>query len=130
MPLLNGLDAARKIEEQLRNIKFVFLTMRDDPNLAAVALELELGSIGFVLKHSPGQESDHHNYASRPRTRTAPTVGRRNHGTISCLIRETTHSSQSQVDRSGRKLPGFQIGAVSEHNKQTQNRFGRAAPSS
>jgi DNA-binding NarL/FixJ family response regulator len=54
MPLLNGLDAARKIEEQLRNIKFVFLTMRDDPNLAAAALEL--GPIGFVLKHSPGQE--------------------------------------------------------------------------
>jgi DNA-binding NarL/FixJ family response regulator len=54
MPLLNGLDAARKIEEQRRNIKFVFLTMRDDPNLAAAALEL--GAIGFVLKHSPGQD--------------------------------------------------------------------------
>jgi DNA-binding NarL/FixJ family response regulator len=25
-PLLNGLDAARKIEEQIRNIEFVFLT--------------------------------------------------------------------------------------------------------
>ncbi len=54
MPLLNGLDAARKINEQAPNIKFVFLTMRDDPNLAAAALEL--GPIGFVLKHSPGQE--------------------------------------------------------------------------
>ena len=54
MPLLNGLDAARKINAQAPNIKFVFLTMRDDPNLAAAALEL--GSIGFVLKHSPGQE--------------------------------------------------------------------------
>jgi len=54
MPLLNGLDAARKIKEQLPNIKFVFLTMRDDPNLAAAALEL--GVIGFVLKHSAGPE--------------------------------------------------------------------------
>ena len=54
MPLLNGLDAARKINEQVRNIKFIFLTMRDDPNLAAAALEL--GPIGFVLKHSAGQE--------------------------------------------------------------------------
>jgi len=54
MPLLNGLDAARKINVQAPNIKFVFLTMRDDPNLAAAALEL--GPIGFVLKHSPGQE--------------------------------------------------------------------------
>ena len=54
MPLLNGLDAARKINVQAPDIKFVFLTMRDDPNVAAAALEL--GPIGFVLKHSPGQE--------------------------------------------------------------------------
>jgi DNA-binding NarL/FixJ family response regulator len=54
MPLLNGLDAARKIKSQAPNIKFVFLTMHDDPNLAAAALEL--GPIGFVLKHSAGQE--------------------------------------------------------------------------
>jgi DNA-binding NarL/FixJ family response regulator len=54
MPLLNGLDAGRKIHLQAPDIKFVFLTMRDDPNLIAAALEL--GAIGFVLKHSAGQE--------------------------------------------------------------------------
>ena len=54
MPLLNGLDAARRINVGAPNIKFVFLTMRDDPNLAAAALEL--GPVGFVLKHSAGQE--------------------------------------------------------------------------
>jgi DNA-binding NarL/FixJ family response regulator len=54
MPILNGLDAARRIKEQAANIKFIFLTMRDDPNLAAAALEL--GPIGFVLKHSAGPE--------------------------------------------------------------------------
>jgi DNA-binding NarL/FixJ family response regulator len=54
MPLLNGLDAARRIKEQAPAIKFIFLTMREDPNLAAAALEL--GAIGFVLKHSTGQE--------------------------------------------------------------------------
>jgi len=54
MPLLNGLDAARRIISQLPNIKFVFLTMRDDANLAAAALEL--GPIAFVLKHSTGLE--------------------------------------------------------------------------
>jgi DNA-binding NarL/FixJ family response regulator len=54
MPLLNGLDAAREIKEQVPNIKFVFLTMRDDPNLAAAALQLS--PIGFVLKHSTGPE--------------------------------------------------------------------------
>lgn len=50
MPILNGLDAAQRLREQAPYVKFVFLTMRDDPNLAAAALEL--GKIGFVLKHS------------------------------------------------------------------------------
>jgi DNA-binding NarL/FixJ family response regulator len=54
MPRLNGLDAARSVNAQAPDIKFVFLTMRDDPNLAAAALEL--GPIGFVLKRSAGQE--------------------------------------------------------------------------
>jgi DNA-binding NarL/FixJ family response regulator len=54
MPLLNGLDAARRIKVEAPNIKFIFLTMHDDPNLAAAALEL--GPIGFVLKHSTVQE--------------------------------------------------------------------------
>jgi DNA-binding NarL/FixJ family response regulator len=54
MPLLNGLDAARRINVGAPNIRFVFLTMRDDPNLAAAALEL--GPVGFVLKNSAGQE--------------------------------------------------------------------------
>jgi DNA-binding NarL/FixJ family response regulator len=54
MPLLNGLDAAWRIKEQAANIKFILLTMRGVPNLAAAALEL--GPIGFGLKHSTGQE--------------------------------------------------------------------------
>lgn len=54
MPLLNGLDAARRIKEQTPNVKFVFLTMQDDPNLAAAAMEL--GPVAFVLKHSGGPE--------------------------------------------------------------------------
>jgi len=54
MPLLNGLDAAQRIREQLPKVKVVFLTMQDNPNLAAAALEL--GGVGFVLKQSGGSE--------------------------------------------------------------------------
>jgi DNA-binding NarL/FixJ family response regulator len=54
MPLLNGLDAAWRIREQAPNVKFVFLTMQNDPNLAAATLEL--GPIAFVLKNTGGQE--------------------------------------------------------------------------
>jgi DNA-binding NarL/FixJ family response regulator len=54
MPLLNGLEAARRTRQQVPSTKFIFLTMHDDPNLAAAALEL--GAVGFVLKHSGGPE--------------------------------------------------------------------------
>jgi DNA-binding NarL/FixJ family response regulator len=54
MPLLNGLDAALRIREKAPNVKFMFLTMLDDPNLAAAALEL--GRMDFVLKSSRGME--------------------------------------------------------------------------
>ena len=54
MPLLNGLDAGARLKETLPNAKLVFLTMKDDPNLAAAALKL--GTIGYVLKHSAASE--------------------------------------------------------------------------
>jgi DNA-binding NarL/FixJ family response regulator len=48
------LDAARRIKEQTPKVKFIFLTMQDNPNLAAAALEL--GQVAFVLKSSAGAE--------------------------------------------------------------------------
>ena len=54
MPVLNGLDAVRRIKENTPKVKFIFLTMQDDPHLAAAALEL--GSVAFVLKQSAGSE--------------------------------------------------------------------------
>ena len=54
MPLLNGLDSARRIREQAPKVAFVFLTMLDDANLAAAALEL--GRVAFVLKCCGGGE--------------------------------------------------------------------------
>jgi DNA-binding NarL/FixJ family response regulator len=54
MPLLNGLDAARRIREKLPNLRLVFLTMQENANLAAAVLEL--GHAGFVLKHSAASE--------------------------------------------------------------------------
>jgi DNA-binding NarL/FixJ family response regulator len=54
MPLLNGIDAARRIRKEVPKVKCVFLTMHDDPNLAAAALEL--GPVAFVLKRTGGLE--------------------------------------------------------------------------
>ena len=54
VPLLNGVEAARRIKLELRKFEFVFLTMQEDSNITAATLEL--GPIGFVQKHSTGQE--------------------------------------------------------------------------
>lgn len=54
MPLLNGFDAAERLKESLPRTKFVFLTMQEDPNLAAAVMKL--GAVGFVIKHSATSE--------------------------------------------------------------------------
>lgn len=54
MPLMSGLVAAERLVVALPKVKFVFLTMNQDPNLAAAALDL--GAVGYVLKHSAASE--------------------------------------------------------------------------
>ena len=54
MPLLNGLDAGQRLRASLPAVKLVFITMKDDANLAAAALDL--GAVGYVLKHAGASE--------------------------------------------------------------------------
>src|SRR3954470_15470559 len=54
MPLLNGLDAGRQIKQMDASIKLVFLTMNEDPDLAAEAFRA--GASGYLLKRSAASE--------------------------------------------------------------------------
>jgi len=54
MPLLNGLDAGRELKKKLPNVKLIFLTTYEDPELAVEAMEL--GACGYLLKTSAGSE--------------------------------------------------------------------------
>ncbi len=54
MPLLNGLDAARQIRQIDRSIRLVFVTMNEDPDLAAEAFRV--GASAYLLKRSAGSE--------------------------------------------------------------------------
>lgn len=54
MPQLNGLDAGERLKSSCPAAKLVFLTMKDDANLAAAALKL--GAVGYVLKHAAASE--------------------------------------------------------------------------
>ena len=54
MPLLNGLDAARQIKQMDRSVRLVFVTMNEDPDLAAEAFRA--GGAAYLLKRSAGSE--------------------------------------------------------------------------
>jgi DNA-binding NarL/FixJ family response regulator len=54
MPLLNGLDAARQIKQTDPSIRLVFVTMNEDPDLAAEAFRA--GASAYLLKRSAGAE--------------------------------------------------------------------------
>jgi DNA-binding NarL/FixJ family response regulator len=54
MPLMNGLTAARKIREFDSNVKLVFVTMSEDPDLAAEAFHS--GASAYLLKRSAASE--------------------------------------------------------------------------
>ena len=54
MPLLNGLDAARQVKRSIPSVKVIFLTVSEDPDLAAEAFRA--GGSAFLLKNSAASE--------------------------------------------------------------------------
>src|SRR5918993_1391142 len=54
MPLLNGLEAARQIRQKNKQVKLVFVTMVEDPDLASEAFRI--GAVGYLLKRSAASE--------------------------------------------------------------------------
>ena len=54
MPLLNGLEAARQLRRLMPEVKLIFLTVSEDPDLAAEAFRA--GASGYLLKNSAASE--------------------------------------------------------------------------
>jgi DNA-binding NarL/FixJ family response regulator len=54
LPVMNGLEAARRIKKRLPHVSIIFLTMNEDRDLAAEALRI--GAAGYVLKKSAASE--------------------------------------------------------------------------
>ena len=57
MPRLNGIDAGRQVKEKMREVRLVFLTMNEDPEVAAEAFRI--GASGYLLKRSALAELPH-----------------------------------------------------------------------
>jgi DNA-binding NarL/FixJ family response regulator len=54
MPLLNGLDAGRQVKRAVPDVKLIFLTVSEDPDIAAAAFRA--GASGYLLKNSAASE--------------------------------------------------------------------------
>jgi DNA-binding NarL/FixJ family response regulator len=54
MPRLNGMDALRQLRRKMPAVRFVFLTVNEDPDIAAQAINL--GASGYLLKSSAAGE--------------------------------------------------------------------------
>lgn len=57
MPLMNGLNAGQRLKQVLPKVKLIYLTMNQDPDLAAEAFRL--GASGYLLKNSAASELVH-----------------------------------------------------------------------
>ncbi len=49
MPVMNGIETARRLKEAGSETRIVFLTVHDDPDFVREALEA--GALGYVIKH-------------------------------------------------------------------------------
>ncbi len=54
MPKLNGLEAGEQIKQMMPDVKLIFLTMHEDPDLAVEAFRI--GASGYLLKSSAASE--------------------------------------------------------------------------
>ena len=54
MPRLNGIEAAAQLRRKLPDVRIIFLTVNEDPDIAAEAIRL--GASAFLLKSSASSE--------------------------------------------------------------------------
>jgi DNA-binding NarL/FixJ family response regulator len=75
MPFMNGLEAARQLKDKIPAIKLVFVTMNEDPDIAAEAMRI--GASGYLLKNSAASELFHAIQAAlRAKTYVTPQIAR------------------------------------------------------
>jgi DNA-binding NarL/FixJ family response regulator len=120
MPLLNGIDAARQLKNRGVNSKIVFLTMHEDPKIAAEAFRA--GGSGYVSKQSSGEEliqaiQD----AVQGRAYITPLVAK---GMIDVLIEAKTSGSRIEPALTSRQREVLQLVAEGRTMKEIANVLG------
>jgi DNA-binding NarL/FixJ family response regulator len=93
MPILNGLEAGRQIKQRTRDVKLVFLTMNEDPDLAAAAFRA--GASAYLLKRSASSELlDAIREAMHGRSYITPLI---TSGLVGSLMHGDSHAAGSEL---------------------------------
>jgi DNA-binding NarL/FixJ family response regulator len=115
MPLLNGIDAVRRLREQGSEARVIFLTMHPDPTYLSRALEA--GASGYVLKHAASDELLAAIRAARrgerfisPQLRSEPAVGE--------LLDETRRHRKTAIELTPRQREVLQLLAEGKSAKE------------
>jgi DNA-binding NarL/FixJ family response regulator len=92
MPLLNGLDAARQLKSTMPEAKVIFLTVNEDPDMAAAAIRA--GASGYLLKNSAAAELlQAIDEAMRGRTYITPLIAK---GLVDTLLHDPESADKSE----------------------------------
>jgi DNA-binding NarL/FixJ family response regulator len=94
MPLLNGIEAARQLKKTDPRVKFIFLTMHPEADLATEAFRA--GASGYVLKHSAARElKEAIHEALKGRTYVTPRIAKE---VLEGLMRQPVESSPDRLE--------------------------------
>ena len=114
MPVLNGIEAVRRIRKSDRNAKVIFLSMH--PDVVFVSKALQAGGSAYVLKSSAGIEIlTAIREALQGRTFVSPSVDRK---TLEAQIRRDQRSQQTPDTLSPRRREVLQLVAEGRSTKE------------
>ena len=114
MPVLNGIEAVRRIRKSDRNDKVIFLSMH--PDVVFVSKALQAGGSAYVLKSSAGIEIlTAIREALQGRTFVSPSVDRK---TLEAQIRRDQRSQQTPDTLSPRRREVLQLVAEGKSTKE------------
>jgi DNA-binding NarL/FixJ family response regulator len=123
MPLLNGVDAIRKMREEGGRAKVVFLTMHPDVVYATRALDA--GASGYVLKHSASDELvEAIKLALRGGTYLSPQV---RNPAVTELMDESRRHVKGTIELTGRQREVLQLLAEGKSAKEIGGLLGISA---
>jgi DNA-binding NarL/FixJ family response regulator len=119
MPSLNGLDAARHLKRTMPEVKVIFLTVNEDPDLAAEAIRE--GASGYLLKNSAASELQRAiDDAMEGRTYITPLIAK---GLVDILIHDG-HAGHKAEHTSLRQREVLQLLAEGKTMKQIASLLG------